>query len=459
MQNTSLKKNLIIKLTALILLMLTAVCAVSFFNSKKEISAIFDADMIKSARLIFGVIKDDSFVENTKNIDDELNQKFLNRYDYEIHIQVWKKDSIIYNSGEKIKVQKPDYEGFKDIFIENEQWRSFVLSDQKSQITILILEKYHIRKELIEEIIFSLIAPFLISLIPLLLVIVSVVKSELKPLKLLAEKISEISSLNLKKFKTPKMPVELKPFLDSFNSLLSRLDESIEAEKRFTDYAAHELNTPLTAIKIQAQILASNSNEQEKQEYLDDLLKGIDRASHLVSQLLILSRLSSDNKNFSKEKFIFADLIQCVVENFRGKNKLKSNALTTKNIDFVCEQEALIKLVNANKTYIEILLNNVIDNAIKYSFGDKLIKISLEQKSDFLVLKVDNQGEEISAHDIKQIFQNFYRNNKSEKTRNIAGSGLGLAISRKIVELHNGLITFKSHQKINSVIIQIPAIH
>lgn len=440
---TSIKQNLIFRLSALLFATLIIAYSFSLQNTKKEIYEVLDADIIKSAKLMFELIKHESFVKNNINLDEQLKQKILNRYEYKIHAQAWKNDKIIYNSGEDLKLKKPEYQGFADIKIDHKKWRSFSFYDEESQITILILEKNSIRNSLISEIIFSLLIPLLASLLPILLVIISVVKNEVKPLDLMAKRIEEISSKTLRKFNSPKAPTELQPFLASFNSLLARLSNSMESERRFTDYAAHELNTPLAAIKLQAQMIAKNNNPQKRDEYVNNLLISIDRAIHLIEQLLTLSRLETDENNFAKEKFDLADLTRSISKNFEEKIAEKNLTLELEN-----HQEAALK---ANKTYIEILLSNLLENAIKYSPKNSTIAIKITKKSEQIIFKISNSSSKISAEEIKKIFDNFYRVNKSELERGVVGSGLGLSIAKKIVELHRGSISFKSIDGITSV--------
>lgn len=420
--NRSIKRNLIRKLFILIVAALAVTYLVSFYSAKKEIDEVFDADMIKSSKIIFGALGHGNFIEDREDLDEELRHKFFNRYEYKIHAQAWLGDKMIYNSGEDLDVKIPQKEGFSNVKINNKKWRSFSFLDEKSQIKILVLEKYSVRQELILEIMLSLLIPFLISLFPIFLIIVSVVKSQFLSLKTLSKKISEISSDKLNEFKNPEVPLELKPFLKSFNLLLKRLAASMEAERRFTDYAAHELNTPLTAIKLQAQILAGNDDKKLHKKYLDDLLKGIDYASHLVDQLLTLSRLEADSNNFIKEKFDLKNLAQILAQDIEN-----INVFSRKNIDdFV---------IFANKTYIEILLINLLGNAVKYRLEGSEINFEFIDKSHF---KISNLGHKIAPENIKNIFSNFYRVENSK-----SGSGLGLAISKKIVTLHGGSISLR----------------
>ncbi len=426
----SIKTNLIAKLSGLIAIALVAIYFVSFLNTKKEISEVLDADLIKSAKLIFGVVQHDSFVEHSANLDAELQQKILNQFEYKIHAQAWKKDKIIYNSGESLKLAEPDLEGFQDIVVGETKWRSFSFFDEKSQIRILVLEKGSIRNQLIREIIFSLLAPLLIFFIPLFLIIFSTVKKELEPLNLLALRIEEISGTTLKHFKNPQAPTELRPFLKSFNSLLLRLSESMDSERRFADYAAHELNTPLAAIKLQAQILASGKHPEKHAEYLKDLLAGIDRSAHLVEQLLILSRLEVDDKNFPKERFNLVEVSRALILS------------EDREVKFHCANKN--NEIKANKFYVEILIKNLFDNAIKYSFENTEIDVEILEKT----LRITSIGKEISEQEIARIFDNFYR---AKNSKDHSGCGLGLSIAKKIIALHSGKIFFESVGGKNSV--------
>ncbi|MBU6140323.1 MAG: hypothetical protein KGP29_02025 [Proteobacteria bacterium] len=422
----SIKTNLIAKLSGLIFLALVATYLASFLNTKKEISDVLDADLIKSAKLIFGVVQHDSFVEHSANLDVELQQKILNQFEYKIHSQAWKGGKIIYNSGESLILTEPDYEGFNDIFVGGTKWRSFSFFDEKSQIRILVLEKNSIRNHLIREIIFSLLVPLFIFFVPLFFIIFSTVRSELKPLELLALRIEEISGKTLKHFKNPQVPKELQPFLKSFNSLLTRLAESMDSERRFSNYAAHELNTPLAAIKLQAQLLASSKHPEKNAEYLEDLLAGVDRSVHLVDQLLTLSRLEVDDKNFPKEKFDLAKVAQALVLGRCEQNQ---------KIKFRCANQN--NEIKANKFYVEILIKNLLDNAIKYGFENTEIEVEVSEK----ILRITNVGKEISRQEIARIFDNFYR---AKNSQDQSGCGLGLSIAKKIVNLHSGEIFFES---------------
>jgi two-component system sensor histidine kinase QseC len=427
----SIKTNLIIKLSSLIAITLTATYIAAYVSVRNEINLVLDADLAKSSKLILGVVSHDGFVHSASNLESELSQKVFNKFEYKIHIQAWKGSRMVYNSGEKLDVAKPDYSGFKDVWLQDKWWRSFAINDQVSDITVLVLEKSALRNHLINEILVTLLIPLIICFAPLFLIIISAVKSELSPLKSVAKSIEEISTKTLKKYRSPSVPVEMAPFVDSFNSLLARLDQSMESERRFSDYAAHELNTPLAAIKLQAQIIASGKHPQKNSEYLADLLSATDRAAHLVEQLLTLSRLEIDDKDLAKEEFDLNELLAVLIES-------KSQIFANKKLKISVQKNDAPNLVRANKIYIQIMIENLLENAFKYSFDESEINIKIECG----IVEIVNRGKQISAEEVAKIFDNFYR---AKNSQDQVGSGLGLAIARKIANLHGGEIYFSSN--------------
>lgn len=186
--------------------------------------------------------------------------------------------------------------------------------------------------------------------------------------------------------------------------------------------------------------------KRKKEKYSQNLLDGVSRATHLVNQLLTLSRLDPDSKNIEKEKFNFEDLVQSVLESHIQKAEGK---------DLILEVNCYVKeekiFIEANQTYIEIMIGNLIDNAIKYSPNDKKISILISEKNNLLSFKISNFGERIMAEEIEKLFNNFYRVNRLKTAKDNIGCGLDLAIAKKIADLHAAKISFESRDGVNSV--------
>lgn len=452
LKRKSIKQDLIIAIFSLVIAILVAVHLASFFNTRHKIKESFDANLIKSAKLMFGLMehevgeeKDLNFLSN--DIDPQLQKKLFHHYEYEIHSLIWKGNYLVYKSNDIQKLAIPQSEGFSNIMIHNKKWRGFSFYDPKSDIRILVLEEYKVRNELIYDILLSLLMPLLLAFLPLFLVIGNIVNRKLKPLDQLAKQIEEMSAQTIKKLPDSNLCVELKPFINAFNALMARLIKSIESERNFTNYAAHELKTPLATLSVEAHLLITNKDKTKQEEYAQNFLHSLNRINHLVSQLLTLARLDSDNFNIEKEPFNLLKISKEIIHN--NMDKLAKRKL---RIHFECDLKEDDLVINANKTYIEIMLGNLIDNAIKYSTQNSDITISISKQAHKLKFNISNIGEEIFPSQINKIFNNFYRINRlSAKENNNSGCGLGLAIAKKIADIHLAKIAFHSKNNFHQV--------
>ncbi len=435
MKSYSIRKKLSLRLSLTITLTLLFTLSASFLYTKNEIQKLFDANLAKTSKLILGLIKHEIEEEQDPYfmIDPEYingNQK-LHQYEYKLHSQAWNNSRLIYNSDEKFTIAEPKNEGFSDIAIDNKKWRIFTFIDDENLIKISVLEKYYLRNDLILEILSSLILPFLICILLMIFIIFKIINKSIKPLGELSCQIEKMSSETLEKFQAHEAPEEMRPFINSFNDLIVRLKNSLESERRFTDYAAHELRTPLAAIKAQSQLLLKNKNKEKQEEFLQDLISGVNRTTDMVEKLLILTRLEPEKDDFVKEEINLSNIAKTVIKEF--KESLED-----------CLKTDFDKSVTifANKTYIEILLRNLIENAIKYKKDDTKIEIIIIENT----IIVKNEGDFVERSEEKLIFGNFFR---AKNKKSIIGSGLGLAICKKIADLHNAKISYSKDKKFN----------
>ncbi|MFT5703812.1 MAG: signal transduction histidine kinase, partial [Rickettsiales bacterium] len=259
----------------------------------------------------------------------------------------------------------------------------------------------------------------------------------------LSKDIKNVSPLLLKPFKkNDNLPTEVRPLVDSLNFLLVKLEESMNKERKFIDYASHELRTPLTVIKTKTQFLIKkHKNDQELNEDLTNLLIAVDRIINLSNQLLILSRIDTENKIVKKEKFNLGFLTSEIAANFYSIAHIKNIKISTE-IEGGC-------IIDANKFHMEILLGNLFDNAIKYSPNKEKVLVELKKEDKNIIFSIHNKGELISKDAQKHIFDRFYRAGNSNQD----GSGLGLSIVKRIADLHEVKISFISEKQGNRVIL------
>ena len=442
----SIRRYLTLNLTFWALVMTIIPALVVYYEAAHEVEEIFDANLAQSSRVLHGVITRNT-IANKEQILNSLNLKNSNdigdshEYERKLAFQIWQQDKRILNSPFAPKTPLSDLtEGFTTAEIEGEQWRTFTLYSKSDNWWLVVAEETEVRQELVNEIAQSNIIPIVIF-VPLLVVLVwFITKRGLMPLNKLSETVKQRHYRNLEKLEDDKAPLEVNELLLELNSLFSRLDEAHQRERRFVGDAAHELRTPLASLLIHAENAIDESqfddnlskevraqNQAELQTSLYSMKKGISRMTHLVNQLLALSRTEGQ---LDKTQFETLDIAQ-----------LCHQAATYEEDKFAQKQQTLIMdisdegMIDANAPLIQSLLRNIIDNAIRYTPEQGKIKLSCHPDpiNKKLIITIADSGPGVEAELRSRIKERFYRVVGSGQQ----GSGLGLSIVDKIVQIHD----------------------
>ncbi len=256
-----------------------------------------------------------------------------------------------------------------------------------------------------------------------------VVADTLMPLDTLRQKILARAPSQLEPLPAEELPEEIAPLVGAINDLLGRLDHLLSKQRSFIADAAHEMRTPLTAIKLQAQVMAASATAEDRQVALAALRAGVDRATHLVEQLLQLARFDAEA--------MYAPMLQpCRVAQLARQLVIEFSQLAEeRRIDLGlghCDDG----VIAADEAGLRILLGNLIDNALRYAGEGSRVDVEVRAEADRVSLWVIDTGPGIPAAAHEQVFERFRRLASAD----IPGSGLGLAIVREIVELHHGQI-------------------
>ncbi|MCO6459706.1 MAG: HAMP domain-containing protein [Pirellulaceae bacterium] len=232
---------------------------------------------------------------------------------------------------------------------------------------------------------------------------------------------------------------ELDQLAQTVNRLLDRIASHLDRHEDFLADAAHELRTPVAAIRTTAEVaLASRHTQHEYEEFLGDVVEACQSLEGLVSQLLLLSETESDRLRIQGQRVSLDRVVQRSAEMFRD---LAASA----GIDLTVETSPV--LVEGNQHHLRQLLNNLLDNAIKFTPAGGRIHVHLgtEAAGERAVLEVRDTGAGIEADDLPLVFERFYRGADARRREDApAGTGLGLSICRSIAEAHGGEITVRS---------------
>ena len=256
------------------------------------------------------------------------------------------------------------------------------------------------------------------------------------PVKHITETTNRITKNNLnERVELPLYKDELYDLSSGINKLLQRIENAIERERQFTSDASHELRTPLSSLRGTLEVLIRKPrNCKEYEEKIKYSLSEIDRMTETIEQLLLLARMDSSN-TLSDSTIELPTLIHEIL--VRYNKDIISKALTI-DLQIKSTHETLVPKYHAN-----LILDNIINNAIKYSENNKSIYIEISDAETGTICKVKDEGIGIKHEDIPKIFNHFYRSDSLEH-KYITGNGLGLSIAQKSAEAINATIDLKS---------------
>ncbi|MEO0048128.1 MAG: hypothetical protein RLZZ410_1087 [Pseudomonadota bacterium] len=284
------------------------------------------------------------------------------------------------------------------------------------------LEQFNKEKnELLGALLWGLIWPLLLGLPVLFAVVYGVISWAHRSLTHLQSAIFQRRADSLDPIDVKSLPNEITPIVDELNQLLERVKQSIEQERRFTSDAAHELRTPLAAIRAQAELL--KVEEQFNAESIQNLIESSDRASRLIEQLLALSIVYTAHVTFDKHTLnLYVFIKKQIAYSYPEIQKKQQNIAL--NEDAIC-------LVDVNEGLLSILFRNLLDNAIRYSPVKGTIEVAINKSSGRVYLTIEDSGQGLTDQEICELGIRFNRMSQSDSL----GSGLGWSIIKKIAEV------------------------
>lgn len=300
-------------------------------------------------------------------------------------------------------------------------WRTYTLQDADRLIQVATTSE--LRSGTFTGYVPWLLAPLLLLLGLLAVLIRASVTGALSPLNDLKNALARREPNDLQALPTNTLPEEVRPLVETLNQMLSTVDHLLSSQRRFLADVAHELNTPLAAIKLQAQ-LAQRAQAQQQPWPLDELHSGIDRAVHLVAQLLQMARLEPQAEPYLSAPVDLQKLARNRVMAFWAQADLR-------HIDLGLDSPEPVRLLG-DPHALGVLIDNLIDNALRYSTAGTSVDVRAVHEGELSVLEVVDHGPGMADADKPRALERFVRLRPDAS----AGSGLGLAIVRHIAQQH-----------------------
>ena len=356
-------------------------------------------------------------------------------------VQMWSPDGAqMFHSVSRARLPQRAVLGFSNVRANSTTYRVF--SIQTSNQTVQVAQDLAVRRNMAGNLALRTLGPIAVMMPILMLVVWWVVSGSLQPVARVRSQVASRQADDLSPVSDTGLPDEVRPLVQELNLLFGRVRTAFEAQQHFVADAAHELRTPLAALRLQAQSLDRADTPEARQVAVSRLTAGIDRATRLVEQLLILARqeaTAAEGTSAKTRPVDLADLARRTAADLAG-------VAAAKGVDLGLQQ-ADPASIDGQPDALQILLRNLVDNAVKYTPGGGTVDISVLSGAGTVAVQVEDSGPGIPPDERERVFDRFYRVAGSEA----AGSGLGLAIIKAIAERHGAVLTLGSSERLGGL--------
>lgn len=398
----------------------------TWFDAQREIDRLLDGHLAQAAALLV--------VQQAQAPDDDdkaVDAPILHPYGPRVVFQVFHEGRLGMHSENapstpmvpaRLTGSDPAA-GFWTVRIGDGAWRVFVARGLRGDVQVFVGERIDSRKSILRAVMRSALWPMAGALPVLALAIGWAVRHGTAPLREFGQALAKRNPRALDTIRLDRAPVEMQPMLDALNGLFERIRAVLDAERRFTADAAHELRTPIAAIKAQAQVAMAEGNDERRRHALRGVLEGGDRAVRLVDQLLLLSRLDAGalaDRTAVDVSALAKQVVAEVAPQAIGKRQqLELDAPSP------C-------VVGGNEALLGAMVRNLVDNAVRYSPPRAHVVVSVHRADRRTVLSVEDGGRGLRDDDLRRLGERFFRPAGTRPS----GSGLGWSIVRRIAAAH-----------------------
>jgi len=403
MKNKRLSFRLLIGLSVTALCVWCIATAVAWTVVKKEAKDVFNAQQVLFAERLA--------TSDLKNVLLDENANFP-RGGFKPQKRHYDNDALAFaifsNKGERLLTDGDN--GDKFIFQNKTGFsKEHILDDD--------------REELVNKMVFSQTGIWFAGLPILLLVAFIVIYRALKPINRLSRNVQARRPGDVSLLETDNVPTEILPLVQNLNQFFTRTSEQLERERRFVSDAAHELRSPLAALRIQTEVAQlAGDDAQTRETALAHLTQGIDRATQLIEQLLTLSRLENLKELDNLADIHWSEIITSLIGDLYFSAQQRQ-------IELQFEHQGDPAVKQGQPLLLAQMLRNLLDNAIKYCPQGTLVRVILQPRKIF----IEDNGSGVAPEELAKLGQRFYR----PAGQNEKGSGLGLSIVARIAELHH----------------------
>lgn len=413
----SLQLRLLVLLSVSLIMVWLAVAVWTWVDARHEVGELMDSHLAQAAAIL---------VVQPLDLEDDAvaDAPALHKYGARVAFQVFHEGILVMRSANAgTEPLSRELRGFDTVRHDGESWRVFAARGAESDVQVYVGEKESARNDIVLAMLRGMLLPMALALPVLAALLWWAVHRALVPLRALSHTLGQRAPDALNPVVVPDIPTEMQPLVAELNGLLARIERMVLSERRFTADAAHELRTPIAAIRAQAQVaMGAVDDATERNHALSATLAGCDRATRLVEQLLTLARLEAPARSEPQASDL-AQVCRTVAGDLAVGALDRGQELELRADDGVQLPVAPVLLA--------VLIRNLVDNALRYSPDGARVLIKVMKSSTAVVCEVHDSGAGLSESQMQRLGERFFRVLGSDKP----GSGLGWSIVRRIAEV------------------------
>lgn len=434
----SIERTLLLWILGALALGALLVSLIVYFVTLEEMHEVFDADLQNVAKAVASYHRAGHHAGQTDDVESPTRTDVPD--DSEIVTLTWTAQGRrIFSSDPRVALPFSSTEGLSQPVIEGEAW--VVYSNVGTDGVAQAAQRVAAREEMAGESAGKVFPPLIGLTVVIGGLLVFGLRRGFRPLKGAAQDIARRSARSLEPIAVEQVPKEIAPLVSSINDLMSRLAVSFAAQRRFLADAAHELRTPVTALRLQVQLLQKSKDESDRARALKELDTGVARSQRLVEQLLHVARTEPDGETSRVEPVDLAELVRSVVGNFSIKAEHRGIDLGATTPP----SAAAGIVVAADAEQMTVLLNNLVENALRYTPAGGVVDVEASVRNGAPELHVVDNGPGIPQAEQARVFDRFYRGaDATALAHDGSASGLGLAIVRAIAERHGAHVSLQT---------------
>jgi len=427
----SLRWRLLAGIGAAVLLIWLLTGWFSYTKAQHEAEELMDGSLAQTARLLLAITHDneDDLAELVPRLATVRGAEDI--YEPPLEFQIGLGDGrVLARSPDAPEFPILGVAGYSDIIRHNEAWRVLNAVSTDGRYRVQVAQAIGLRDRAALEVATQTVLP-LLFITPVLIVLIYLsISRALRPLEQLADEVAARTPDSLDALTTNRVPTEARPLVVAINRLFGRVARTLDNERQFTADAAHELRTPLAALKVQAQVALLSGDTPMREHALQQIAGGVDRASHLVDQLLRLARLDPLS---SPPEIRSLDPEALLLDSLNAVRQAHPQATQQMLARIPPGAQALM----GDGDLLGIALRNLLDNAVRYTPPASSIRVELAQAHGRCDLRVSDNGPGVPPAALARLGERFYRAGQAAGK----GNGLGLAIVARIAELHGAQLS------------------